>query len=297
MAVTRLPAAAWRPLEEAHHARIDGLTAGHVARRKRGEKHPVIDFLFDYYGQTPGLLRRWHPGAGVVLEEAAGEPRAQWKFHVADTRSGDVWVDAAAFTEARASGIGFADAVMRRTLARPVHTGCFGLHEWAMVYRRPAERRHERWPLRLGEAETDAVLEGSTLKCSHFDATRFFTPEGAARNTLAPSRGTMLDFEQSGCLHAGMDLYRWAFKLAPAMPSALITDAFELALRIRTLDMQASPYDLRELGYDPVAIETDEGRREYMDRQRAFATEANALRRRLLSAIAAIRDTVAAATV
>ncbi len=142
--------------------------------------------------------------------------------------------------------------------------------------------------MRLGPRGTDAVLEASTLRCTHFDATRFFTPEGAARNTERPTRETQTAHEQPGCLHAGMDLYRWAYKLAPAIPSELTVDAFELAREIRTLDMQASPYDLAALGYEPVRIEEAEGRREYAVRQRAFAERANELRRQLLSALDAL---------
>jgi hypothetical protein len=50
----------------------------------------------------------------------------------------------------------------------------------------------------------------------------------------------------------GMDVYKWAFKLSPLVPSDLVADAFDLAREIRLLDMQASPYDLRELGYEAV---------------------------------------------
>ena len=42
----------------------------HLERRRRGEKHPVHDFLFTYYSQRPAQLRRWHPGLGVELEGA-----------------------------------------------------------------------------------------------------------------------------------------------------------------------------------------------------------------------------------
>ncbi len=293
----------WRAREAAHHARVDALTAGHLDRRRRGEKHVVNDFLFDYYGFSPAKLRRWHPGVGVALAGASSDDRAGWKFmrvagaaDVADHAGahsaadaplppGTVALDAAAFLAARGSAVAFVRVLLARTLERPMQTACFGLHEWAMVYRQLEARRHEKWPLRLGSAGTDAVLEASTLRCTHFDATRFFTPEGLARNTQAPARDTMVDFEQPGCVHAGMDVYRWAFKLAPAVPSELIADTFELALQLRTLDMQASPYDLRDLGYEPVPIETPEGRKEYAARQRALGEQANALRRRLLDAL------------
>ena len=65
-----------------------------------------------------------------------------------------------------------------------------------------------------------------------------------------------------------MDVYKWAYKMIPVVPSELLLDCFELARSIRELDMRASPYDLSELGYPPVAIETAEGKAEYVAAQR-----------------------------
>jgi hypothetical protein len=46
------------------------------------------------------------------------------------------------------------------TLDRPAHFACFGLHEWAMVYRQDKfALRHEYLTLRLGSAGTDQVVE------------------------------------------------------------------------------------------------------------------------------------------
>jgi hypothetical protein len=81
------------------------------------------------------------------------------------------------------------------------------------------------------------------------------------------------------------DLYKWATKLTPVVPSELVMDCFELAREIRELDMRASPYDLGELGYEPVPIETPEGKAAYAAEQRAFAARGQALRRLLLDAI------------
>src|SRR3954462_11899890 len=80
----------------------------------------------------------------------------------------------------------------------------------------------------------------------------------------------------------GRDLYKWAYKLSPAVPGELVADAFELAVDVRELDMRASPYDLRNHGYEPVAIETPEGKAEYAAAQRGFAAKGAGLRRRLL---------------
>src|SRR5215207_4615048 len=68
----------WRARRAAHEQRLDAWTAPHLERRRRGEKHPVEDFLFDYYSYRPGQVRRWHPGAGVTL---AGEPAREYLRH------------------------------------------------------------------------------------------------------------------------------------------------------------------------------------------------------------------------
>ena len=128
------------------------------------------------------------------------------------------------------------------------------------------------------------VLAQNRVRCSHFDAFRFFTPAARSLNVLQPTREGQLANEQPGCLHANMDVYRWAYKLSPLVSSDLVADCFELALEIRALDMRASPYDLAELGFDPIPVETAEGRAEYARQQREFADRAAVLRQRLIDA-------------
>jgi hypothetical protein len=99
---------------------------------------------------------------------------------------------------------------------------------------------------------------------------------------MQPDLASRVDLEQPGCLHASMDIYKWAYKLIPAVPSDLLLDAFSLARAIRELDMRASPYDLTDLGYAPVRIETAAGKAEYVAAQREFAASAQVLRDRLL---------------
>jgi hypothetical protein len=41
----RLTEGEWRPLEAAHHARVDAVTAAHLSRKQVARKHPVEDFL------------------------------------------------------------------------------------------------------------------------------------------------------------------------------------------------------------------------------------------------------------
>ncbi len=275
----------WRPLEAAHHARIDAVTAAHLNRRQGARTHPVEDFLWTYYMHSPAQLRRWHPGAGVLLEGAAS--RADWTFYrYAD---GAASCDVDAFLSTRLALLEHVRDLVSATAARPAHLGCFGLHEWAMVYQQtPDQHRHCDWPLRLGQAGTDDVVESHPIRCSHFDAFRFFTDSARPLNALAPTRDSQIAMEQPGCLHATMDLYRWASKLSPAIPSDLTADCFDLAHQVRELDMRASPYDLRGLGYEPVKIETPSGKATYADAQRDFAARGQVLRLRLVDSCDAL---------
>lgn len=287
---TVLPADAWLPRATAHAGRADELTAGYRERRGAGERHPIDDFLYEYYGTKPSLLRRWHPGAGVALAPTPGGPaeHGAWRWYVADVDV--VRLDVEAFLADRGETVRYVHALLAATASRPAFTGCLGLHEWAMVYRQDDARRRHSLPLRLGREGTDAVVEAHPVRCSHFDAFRFFTPQAVARNRLQPTRATQVDLEQPGCLHANMDLFKWASKLGPAVPGDLLLDCFALTREIRTLDMQASPYDVSSLGEEAVAIETAEGKAEYSARQRRFAERAAVLRERLVEVCDGLLD-------
>ncbi|MGZ0067367.1 3-methyladenine DNA glycosylase [Microbacterium arborescens] len=271
----------WRELSDSHAERADALTEAHRRRASRAEKHPVEDFLFTYYSYKPAILRRWHPGSHVVLEGAA-EERGGWRWY---ETVGDAHARVAdeQFRTERASLYRGVTGLLRATRDRPAAFGCFGLHEWAMVYRTDA-KRHEI-PLRLGAAGTDAVVEAHDLRCTHFDAFRFFTPEAVPLNREPLDREGAPGREQPGCLHAGMDVYKWMLKLGPLVPGHLLLDAFVLARDIRELDMRASPYDLRDWGYSPVAIETADGKAEYVRQQRLLSARGQALRAAVLDVV------------
>ena len=286
----------------AHEERADALTAAHRERKRQGQKHAVEDFLFTYYPFSPARLRRWHPGWRVGYE-AAADVDAEGRSLIADVDAAghrSWYVDIAGpegaptirradverYLEERADAFGFMTRLLRAsslTRRRP-EFGCFGLHEWAMVHRVPeGSQRHEDLPLRLSPAETDAVVEREKLICSHLDAFRFFTSSAAPRNALEPTRATQVDNDNPACLHVGMDLYKWAMKLTPLLPSDLVLDCFEHARATRVLDMEASPYDVRPLGYGVVPIETPRGKAEYVRRQRELAAGADVLRERILA--------------
>ncbi|MGY2085513.1 3-methyladenine DNA glycosylase [Blastococcus sp. SYSU DS0539] len=281
--LTVLAEAEWLPRAGAHAARMAGWTGPHAERRRAGVAHPVLDFLFTYYSETPGRLARWHPGVGTALAGPAARERLGWPFHT-EHAGGAVGLDPDAFLAARGEVVARVGHLLRSTAGRPAQFGCFGLHEWAMVYRPDdGEVRHGGVPLRLGVEGTAEVVDRHRVQCSHFDAYRFFSRRGRPLNTLRPTRATQPDLEQPGCLHATMDLYKWAYKLSPAVPGELLADCLALAVDVRELDMRASPYDLRDHGYEPVAIETPEGKAQYVTAQRTFADRGAALRRRLIS--------------
>ncbi len=280
--VTHLAEPDWLARRRAHEQRVFAWTGPHQARAARGEKHPVHDFLFEYYRFRPSWLRRWHPGPDIVLLGDTAREFLRWpEYHETD---GGVALNPAAFDPKRRESLAWILNLLRVTAERPPAFACFGLHEWAMVYRQsPAAVRHNQWPLRFPPDELAKIVETQPVRCSHFDAFRFFTAPAQPFNRIQPTRATVSDFEQRGCLHTNMDLYKWAFKLAPFTPAELIADCFALARDIREVDMRASPYDLQKLGYAPIRIETPEGRAEYEAHQRSFAERSQPLRARLLT--------------
>ena len=269
-----LDESAWTAREQAHQRRVDAFCTPHGRRARAGEKHPVWDFLFTYYSLRPGQLRIWHPGFGFALGGAAAQ---RFLSRSGYTRDHSGVMASSDHLAARIDTIRFLARLLRSTEARPARLNCFGLHEWAMVYQASAVR-HEGVPLRLGAAGTDAVVESMPLRCSHFDAFRFFTEPAARLNAERLTRQRPAATEQPGCLHASMDLYKWAFKLGSLIHSEMVMDCLELAAEARELDMRASPYDLRGYGFEPIAIETPTGRAEYVRIQQTIAERAAPVR-------------------
>ncbi|MBV9513664.1 MAG: 3-methyladenine DNA glycosylase [Mycobacteriaceae bacterium] len=276
-----LDEAVWPRRRDRHRDRVSAVLGAYLDQRADGAADPVIDFLFRYYTLRPVQLVRWHPGFGVALTGPAAAAYARLSGY---RRSGHtVTVDPELLRRRRAT-IDFVVALLSATAGRRAHLGCFGLHEWAMVYRaEPGDVRHSGVPLRLGIAGTNAVVESMPLRCTHFDAFRFFTDPARPRNCAQLTREAQPATEQPGCLHAAMDLYKWAAKLLPLLDSDIVMDAFELAYAARVLDMRASPYDLTALGYEPVRIETPSGRVEYVRRQAVVAERAAVVRQTLLA--------------
>ncbi len=266
----------WRRGRDRHEDRVGPIARDRLART--GRKHPVYDFLFEYYSYRASHLLRWSPGIDVNLVGATPSDVA-WPHLFAFDDCGAI-LHSHTFPAHRRAQLEWAIAYQTAIRDREPQFACFGLHEWAMVHG-TGDIRHSRVPLRLSSVETDSVVSAG-VRCTHFDAFRFFTPSAIPLNRWELTRASSPEHDQPGCVHANMDLYKFAFKFAPFTSSDVLADAFELAVAARELDMRASPYNLSEFGFAAIPIETKAGREEYVEGQREIHRRSGPVREKLL---------------
>lgn len=278
-----LPENAWRARAARYYDHARTWTEKARYWRDCGEIHPVEDFLFTYYPFRFTVLETWHPGIGIGLEGAEIGCDFEPKFY--RNQHNVTGIPRETLVGKTRDRLRWARDLLFATSQRAGNFRCFGLHEWAMVYQGVEVRHEKSLSLRLPQSEIDDLVRSQPITCSHFDAFRFFSPNAKPLNRLQPNLDSRILLEQPGCLHANMDLYKWAAKSVVWIGSELLWEAFSLALALRELDMRASPYDLQPWGLSPVKIETPEGRAEYERQQRALAQQAAELRHRLISAM------------
>ena len=280
---TRLSKTEWKARSEAHFDRVHTFAQGARKRASRREKHPVYDFLTRYYPFSLGKFEKWNPGIGLAIE-GGDEERFKRKEHQYDA-DGYCWADPSLLDDKARARHQFVLTLLENTQGRKAVHSCFGMHEWAMVYTGADVRHRETAPLRLSQEEIDAVVSSRPLVCTHFDAFRFFSPQAQPFNKHQPNLHDRPKLEQPGCIHANMDLYKWASKSMPWVCSELVWKCFQLALKARAIDMRASPYDLSNWGYEPIRIETEEGRADYQVEQKALEDEGRVLRQELIEVL------------
>jgi hypothetical protein len=285
--VRALSTAEWQARAASHLERVRAFTRPRRERRARGESHPVYDFLFQYYSYSAGKLETWHPNPDECLVDS---PEARERFTGPVYRAADGMIVRipSALSDAERDTLADVLNLLQSTHDRPAQFGCYGMHEWAMVYGGHDVRHAQIAPLRLPQPQLDAFVESRPVVCSHFDAFRFFAPAAKPLNRLPLAWDTRHANEQPGCIHANMDLYRWAYTCMPWIGSDLLWECFALANALRVLDMEAGPYDLRAFGFEPVCVETPEGREEYQRRQRALSERARVLRGALIEMVRAL---------
>lgn len=273
----------WQGMAERHFQEARAFTGDSRKRRDRGEAHPVEDFLFQYYPYPVSLIEQWHPGLGVALEfDDPGLLPERFKAKRYRVEANLCFPDPEMLSEKETGRLSWIQGLLEATQRHMPNFACHGLHEWAMVYRAEEIRHSSLAPLRLAQEEIDALLESRAITCTHHDAFRFFAKQALPLNRIQPTLDTRHENEQPGCVHANMDLYKWAAKSMPWIGSALLLETFRLANELRGLDMRASPYDLSKWDIVPVKIETAEGRREYETEQRRLAALAFSLRAKLI---------------
>src|SRR6185503_15007555 len=162
-----LASAEWQERRRAHQARVSTWTAPHKARARRGEKHPVYDFLFSYYTYRPGWLLRWHPGYRVRLTGEGSEEFAAWRgYHAAQQGVG---LDHSYWATERRQFVSWLRGLLSAMQNRQPFFSCFGVHEWAMVYQQsPDQIRHNAYPLRFPTEEIARIVESNGACCTHF---------------------------------------------------------------------------------------------------------------------------------
>lgn len=282
-----LPLNIWVPQAEEHINCITPFADGFIKRRSVGKKEPVHDFLFTYYNFSPTKLKQWVPSYKQrLLFPDTYREKFPWlceeeRFTL---KNGVLQIN---FAKLQPNFLGLAEFIAElceNILKRPPRFGCFGLHEWAMVYQLSHDEiRHNQLALRLPPEEISRFVESQHLCCTHYDAFRFFTEKARPRNSFTPTLDSRPELEQAGCIHANMDLYKWSAKLWPWIGSDFIAKTFRLALKARELDMRASPYDLEVEGYPPICIETEEGRKLYQREQQLLTESSIPLRQELLA--------------
>jgi len=276
----------WTMRAKQHAELMNPVVDSFLKKRGLQIKDAVHDFLFTYYNFSTSKLKQWVPSIDDVL--VVNNTFRKEYFWLSDhwyhLNGNLLSLKLESIPKSSLQAAQFIANLCDNISNKTPRFNCFGLHEWAMVYKSSQETiRHQGHRLRLSADELAHFVESQKICCSHYDAYRFFTKEARPLNTITPSLETRLDMEQAGCLHANMDLYKWATRLWPWIGSDFIAKTFFLTLRARELDMRASPYDLTDEGYTPICIETEEGRAEYKQEQQLIA-EASVELRQLLSA-------------
>lgn len=278
----------WIARQRSHLESLSFIVNAHLRRAIKNEKHPIIDFLFEYYHFKPAKLLDWSPGLGVHL---AGKQALKFLerncFQISDL---GVSISPAGFPVKRLTGLEWVIDLLESTQQRKPAFGCFGLHEWCMVYEKP-DIRHPYLALRLPHWQIREIVESSQVRCTHYDAFRFFSQTARKFNRQLLRRTDMRIREQSGCLHSNMDLYRWASKYHPWLASELIARTFLLAMNIRETDMRASPYDVS--GYTqlpPIKIESRQGKEQYVSLQKKYCRQSAVLRSELVYELKLLRS-------
>ena len=228
-------------------------------------QHPLYNFIFKYYfSMSPKCLTHYSPGMNVLLldtdepDSGASLAQSSWGDPYRPVSRGYVWDPAElAVPATKRRAMSHVLQLLQSIDKKPPSLRCYGLHEWAMVYIDGASRetaaapspklsKFQSLPLRVTSESIRSVLQPDPaapplLRCTHYDAFRFFTDDGRVLNTVnspVPARYVfscpicrglilgvrcrrehILQLEQPGCIHVQMDLFKWDFSLTCGISS------------------------------------------------------------------------------
>lgn len=208
--------------------RVNFLLQGDLYKDPR---HPIYNFIFTYYfSMNAKCLTHYSPGLDVALADAVTAssdlPLAPCSWTNCYNEYGTYLLDSSkiVFTKPKLKAMAKVLKLLETIDSRPPSLRCYGLHEWAMLYTRTSENssspphlsslsatelgpatalgsaspvsKFQNLKLRVSEDTLRKVLkpEGSImspLRCTHYDAIRFFTPDAKELNSIEspiPSR-------------------------------------------------------------------------------------------------------------
>jgi hypothetical protein len=283
----------WLKALDAQAQRVQTLLQGNGLQQKN---HPIYNFISSYYHFKPEILFQFSPDLETTLmfnDESdlvhlskRGRSMCVDRIHFDPTNM--------QFSSKQIEAFRKTHRILLSVHNRPPTLNCFGFHEWAMLYSEASSvDLKQDLPLRVSRESIRDVLMTNKLRCSHYDAFRFFTKDSMPLNTVNVNLSRMNQeiSEQPGCVHVHMDMFKWSFKIFPFISSELLTDTLSLSLQARSLDMRASPYDLKacsNLGAmfnpEPILVETPSGRRDYQKYQMELYAKSKPIREKLISA-------------
>ena len=242
---------------------------------------------------SPAQLRRWHPGAGVGARRS-GRLAAR-RLALLRRRRGRRRRRRRGLLAARGDTLRFVRELLVAHGRRGRHGfGCFGLHEWAMVYRLdPADVRHAGWPLRLGAAGTDAVVEAHQIALLALRRLPLLHPRrrAAQRAARRPVRASRRSSSRAACT-PGWTSTSGRYKLGPAGPERAGRGLLRAGPRHpRRSTCGPRPTTCASSATSRCASRPPRARPQYAAAQRGFSARGQALRARLVDAIDRITST------
>ena len=161
--------------------------------------HPIYNFLHTYYRYSTDSLLKYSPGLLMVSNRLVGATQSDLdegllhdQYLVFDREGGARYDIKELAGESKQSRKKLDTLkrnlqILKSSSQRQPLFSCYGLHEWAMLYKNN-EKHQNALDTRLSQEQIDAVVENNPLRCTHYDAFRFFAKDAQGLNRLPLTR-------------------------------------------------------------------------------------------------------------